>query len=472
MFTENKLITIRETISKNFDDIFNHLERFKDELFIKELKFSQLIEDMYLIKAENEEKNGIIQLLQEKYSEFSNESVYVNINRVFDDSKKSEIYEGKLLIVEQIKQLNGSCNVEPENYRLSDLINMLMMAIFDKEVQVEILNTNSLHSIQEQNQQLIKEIDDHKEWQKHLECENEKLNSEIELYKGKQNILTNKENEHNKIKEDNLKIQYLYDELSKEKTYLKRLVDECQNRLTENEIKCEDSDNLIKVLKSNLTEQVDKTERANLMYNNEKEKNQRIESDIQQMIEEFTAKIHEKNIEIQLILDECCTLKDHKNSADAEIENLKHNITILDYVINEKNKTIQDLIKYKNKQEFITSSSQLNELIQILKKLYSHMDLILSDICTYKKVILNYENVLCNMQNTIQTQYKIKNYLKTKQKNIEYIKRIKYQELSEKIIQEKEIISLNYRKEVDIFKKETENLRNEYTLKISRLVGM
>lgn len=477
MYTQNKLMNnARETISKNFDDIFNHLERFKEELFIKDLKFSQLIDDMYLIKAENEEKDGIIKLLQEKYSEYSNELIDVNINSDFNDSQKSEIYEGKLLIVEQIKQLNGSCNEKAENYRLSDLINMYMTAIFDKEVQLEILNTNSIHSIQEQNLQLIKEIDDHKEWQKHLEYENEKLYSEIELYKHKQNILINKENEHNDLKEDNLKIQYLCDELTKEKTYLKRLVDECQNRLTEKEIKNEDSDNLLKVLKSNLTEQIDKTEQANLMYNNEKEKCQRIESHIQQMIEEFTVKIHVKNTEIQLILDECSTLKDHISSADAEIENLKHHIAILDCKISEKNKTIQDLVKYKSKQKCVTtSSSQMNELIQIVKNLNLQMDIILSDLCTYKRKIINYENVLNNMQNTIQTQYRInriRNYLKTKQKNIENIKRIKYQEFTEKVIKEKEIILLNHKKEIDILKKKTENLRNEYALKITCLVGM
>lgn len=471
--TQNKLINVPEIISKNFDDILNHLERFKEELFIKDLKFSQLMDDMNMIKAENEKKNDIIQLLQDKYSEYSNELLDVNINSEFYDSQKNEIYEGKLLIVEQIKQLNGFCHAEAENYRLSDLINMLIMAIFDKEVQLEILNTNSIQNIQEQNRQLIKEIDDHKEWQKHLESENEKLNSDIEIYKRKQNILINKENEHNDLKEDNLKIQCLYDELSKEKIYLKRLVNEYQNRLTEKEIKCEDSDHLIKTLKSNLTEQVDKTEQVNSMYNNEKQKCQRIESHIQQMIEEFTVKIHEKNNEMQSILDEYCILKDCISSANAEIENLKHNITTLEYTIGEKNKTIQHLVKYKNKQEFSTiSSSQFNELIQILNNLNLQMDILLNDLCTYKIKITDYENVLYNMRNTIQTQHNVRNYLKTKKINIKYIKSIKYQKFSKKLIKEKEITSLKHQKDVDIFKKEIENLTNEYNLKNTSLVGM
>lgn len=455
-----QLKNIRTTISNNYDDILNDLERFKDELFIKDLRFSQLMDDMCLIKAENEEKNCTIQMLQEKYSEFAHEYIDVNLKCAFDDSQNTELYEGKLLILEQINQLNGSYNAEAENYRLPDLINLLVMLIFDKEVQLETLNTESIHIIQEQNQQLIKEIDDHKEWQKHLEYENEKLNYDIEHYKQKQNILMSKDNEHNDLKEDYLKIQYMYDELSKENAQLKIFFNEYQNRLNEKEFKCDDSDHLIKILKSNITEQVDKTKQAISMYDNEKEKCQRIESHTQQMIEEFTVRIHEKNIDIQSMQDESCTLKDLVASANAEIENLKQNISALDYAIVEKNKTIKDLVKYKNKQQFKTTPSlEFNELIHILNCLNQQMDTILGDLCTYKIRIVNYENVLYNMQNTIQQQFQLQSYLKTKQ-------------FSKNLIKEKEMISLQHQKEIDIFKNEIENLKREHQLKITNLVGM
>lgn len=475
-YTLNKqLINIRVNALNNYDEILNKIDKFKEELIIKDLKISQLKMDINSIKVKNTKYKDGVQLVQ--CSEFSNESLDKNFNSSLDDSQSyNELYEGKMLIVEEINQLEESNNINAENYRLSELIDMFIRSIFDKEKQVERINEDFIRSIEDRNQQLIKEImdqkqqliketNDQKEWQNHLENENEKLNIEIEKLNNFHQILMTKDNEYIDIKKDFSNMQNMYEDLCKEGAHLKIMLNEYQNKLTEKEIKCVDNDHLIKTLKTNLKEEANKSKQTYSMYIYEKDKCLKIESEMQQMIEEFTVQLHRKNDDIIVIQDECNSLKYCISSAKAEIENLKDNIITLEYALNEKNETIQNMLKKSNKEQNSSISLlQFNDLSHILSQLEQNMELLLEEWCTSKKKIVDYEKVLNGMQNAMQKQILKRNYLlKNHKKNV---KDIKCQTLMDNcIFKDKEVNLLAHQQEIEC-------LKNGYYLKISQLTGM
>lgn len=465
-YTLNKqLINICVKTLNNYDEILSFIDKFKEELYIKNLKISQLLDDLCLIKAENKEKNDFTCLLQKQNSDFSHKFVDKSLINILDHNSQhnNELYKGKMLIIEQINQLEGTSNIEIDNYELIDLFNMFMRSILDKEEHLETINKCCIQGIEDQNQQLIKEINDHKEWQKHLENENEKLSLEIEDYKQSQKILRTKENEHNNLKENYLKMQCMYDNLCKENAYLKTSIIEYQHQLSEKNIKSIDDNNLIKILQSNLTEQSKKIEQANSMYFNEKEKCQKIETNIQQTTEEFIAQINEKNSNIASIQDECLALKYHINLTEIEVNNLKQNIISLEYELNEKNKTLQAILKTRFKEQ--QNTTQLNDLLHILSILEQQMDIVLNDLNTCKKKIINYESVLKIMQNTIQQQTKTRNEWIAEHK---YIKDKAYKKLLEKEIKDKKNILHEHQIEVEYLKSNSNLNATHFTEIISK----
>lgn len=457
---EQLIMNIRVETLRNYDEIINSVDKLKEGINFKDIEISGLHDDFRAIKAENEEKNGVIQLFREH---LSTELMDANTN-FYDDQKEfdvsennEELNDGKLLIVELINQLDeGSGNVEIENYRLSDLIHLFSRSIINKEEQLDVLNKNFIENIEDENRQLIKEIDDQKEWQKHLENENEKLISKIEDLQRVQTVLMSKENENNDIKENYVKMQRMYDDLRDEDAHLKTLVNRYKRQLTEKETKCVDSDALIKTLESNLSEQTKIYEQANFMYNTEKEKCQEIQQHTQQIIDEFTTTIHEKQIDICAVRDECCALKDQIGSAEAEIENLKHVVVTLEYALNEKNIIVQDLLKKTNKQQnAIKTSSSVPLKIdpRALSKLLEQMTAVQNDLCVCKERLLNYENVLCCMHDAVEQQ----SYKAAKAENEE-------KKLIESIDQNNVILLGHLREEIDC-------LKSKHNLQIENLTG-
>lgn len=405
-YVMNKQLTnIRIKTLQFYDAILNSLDKLKDELLIKNLKVSQLMDDISSIKAENEKKNDIIQLLREQHSAPNYEQLDTKFNGV---NKNDELYEGKLLIAEQINQLEENNNIDANNYELADLISIFIRSIFSKEEHLEAINKHLTQSMRDQNQQLMKEIDDHKKWQKHLENENERLIAEIEYYKRTQKQLIRRENEDSDLKKDFSKIQCMYDDLLRENARQKTILVEHQRKLSQKNVKCIDLDNLVKILQSNLTEETNKLKTANSMYINEREKCQRVENQAQQVIEELTVQIYEKNRNIASMQDECTALKQYISSTEAEVDNLKHNTITLEYALSEKNKTIRKMSKTATQQQQYTAT-QFRDLMHILSTLEQQMDIVLNDLCSCKKKIVKYESVLNGMQNTIQQQSETRN---------------------------------------------------------------
>lgn len=460
-----QLINICRKTLNNYDEILNFIDKFKEELYIKNLKISQLLDDICLIKAENKDKNDPTHLLQKQNTDFYHTFLDKSLVNFMDHNSQNnnELYKGKIFIVEQINQLEGTSNIEINNYELIDLINMFMRSILDKEEQLETINKHCIQGIEDQNQQLIKEINDHKEWQKHLENENERLSSEIEDYKQCQKKLISKENEYNHFKENYLKMQCMYDNLHKENVSLKTSIIEYQHQLSEKNIKSIDDNNLIKILQSNLKDQSKKVEQTNSMYLNEKEKCQQIENHTKQMTEEFIAQINEKNHNIASIQDECLALKYHINLTKVEVSNLKQNIIILEYELKEKNKTLQSILKTSIEEQ--QNKTQFNDLLHILSTLEQQMDVVLNDLNTCKKKLINYESVLKIMQNTIQQQTKTRNEWKTEHK---YIKDKAYKKLLEKEIKSKKYILLEHQIELENLKNNSNLNATHFTETISK----
>lgn len=438
-----QLMDIRVKTLNNYDEILNSIDLFTEELYIKNLKISQLMDDLCSVKAENEEKNGIIQLLKDKSSKYSNEYVDKNLDDRLDCSQyDNELYEGKLLISEQINQLVESRNIEAESYQLSDLINILIKTILDKEEILENINKQNTQKIKEQNQQLMKELDDNKDWQKYLEKDIEKLNSQIENYEHVIEMLKVKENVQNNFKENYTKIQLMYDELYRDDVHLKILIDKYKHQLSEKEIKCIDNDILIKTLQLSLTEQANKLEQAHCMYKNENKNFQKIEIHNQQMIEKYRAQIREKNIDIASLQNKCFNLKDQISSAEAEINNLKQNITILNHKLNKKNKIIQEI---SNKQ--VTHSLEFNDQLHTMSKIEE------------QSIINDEEYVLSKHMNMKSfTQSKTDNNWIAKHKNI---KKINHQN----VMNDKEIILLDHQMKI-------KRLEKYYNLNIANLTGI
>lgn len=452
---KQQLFDMRVETLNNYNEILNTIDKFKDEILIKNLKISQLMDDKRLIQAENEKNNGILQLLQKNFPGFSNELIDFHLEDTSNDSlKNNELYKGKSLIAEQINQLEGFTNIEAENYQLPELINMLMRSIINKEENLESVNKSLVIRIKDENQQLQKEINNHLEWQIQLENEIEKLNFEIDKHKRIQQVVIREENEHNHIKDDYLKIKYMYDNLYTEYENFKTSVNDYRYQLAQKEIQCDDSNNIIKILQSNLKEQADKIELANSLCHSEKQKCQKVEKQVQQLIEEYTSRIHEKNLEIVTVKEECSILKDRICSTEAEIESLKHNIITLEYALNEKNDILQNVSRKLNKPQkhAVTFSLQLNDLLNVLSKLEHQMDVMLDNIHACNKKIANYEYVLFDLQNSVQQQLIIKKLRIEKCENN-----------SKYAIKEKEVL-LHYQEEI-------ERLKHEHSMTAKHLTG-
>uniref|UniRef100_A0A2S2N7Q7 Uncharacterized protein n=1 Tax=Schizaphis graminum TaxID=13262 RepID=A0A2S2N7Q7_SCHGA len=459
---DKQLMNIRVKTLNNYDEILNSVEKLKVELYIKDLKISQLKDKIYSM---NEEKNIQLHSLRENLSEFPKELIDENFDGTFDNlQNNNELYEGKILITEQINQIQGSSDFKSENHQLNDLINMFARLTADKEEHLKIINKGLIRNFEDKNQQLIKEIDDHKQWQKHLENENEKLNHEVEDLRHVHKMLIGKENEHKTLKEDYSKMQLMYDKLNKDATHLLTLLDDYRQRLTNREMKCIDGNNLIKTLQSNLLEQTNKFEFANAMYNKEKEKCQRNETYTQQMIDDFTSQLHEKDINIALVRNECNSLKHQIESAEADVENLKHKTITLEYMLTEKNNTIKNMLKAQRKQQHrATSQSSLllsDNQLHIYNQLVQQMDILLDNLSNWQNIIVGYEKVLYNMLNVIQQQSKKRNYLMSK---YQYIKDIEYKAtLTEHLTKEKEVILSQHQNEMD-------DVKEKYNSKIAHM---
>ncbi|XP_060872391.1 repetitive organellar protein-like [Metopolophium dirhodum] len=450
----NQLVNIRDKTLNNYDEVLQSLEKFKEKLYIKDLKISQLKDKLCLI---NEEKKNKLQLLHKNLSEFPEKLIDQNVHDAFDCSRNNdELYEGKMLITEQINQIQGSTYFESENHQLCDLINMFARLTTDKEEDLKTTNRRLIRNVENKNHQLLKEIDDYKKWQKHLENENDKLNSEFKDKKEIQKTLIDKENEHKKRKEDYSKMKLMCDELNEKNAHLIKSLDECRQRLNDRKIKCVDGDSIIKTLQSNLIEQTNKFELVNAKYNKEKEKCQQNETYTQQMMDEFTSCLQKKEINIALVQNECNDLKHQIKAEEDYIENLKHKVITLEYELNKKNKTIQEILKAQSKQhQQHTATPQISD-----NELEQQMDILLDNISTWQNIIDGYEKVLYNMQNAIQQQSKIRNYCLTK---YQHLKDIEYKAtVTENLIQEKEIILFQHQNEI-------EDIKEKYNLKIARM---
>ncbi|XP_060874151.1 centrosomal protein of 112 kDa-like [Metopolophium dirhodum] len=443
-----QLMNIRLSTLNNYDEILQSVEKLKEGLYIKDLKISQLEDE--ILYSINEEKYIQLQLLHENVFQFPDQ----NFHDAFDYTQNNnELYEGKMLIAEQINQIQGSSDVEFENHKLCDLINMLAKLTTDKEENLKTVNICLIKNIEDKNQQLIKEINDYKKWQIYLENENEKLNSQIKNQIMVQTILIGKQNEHNNLKQDYLKLKSMYDKL-KERDLL-TLLDECRQRLSDVEIKCVDGDRLIKKLQSNITEQTNKYKLVNAKYNKEKEKCQKNKIYTQQIMDEFTDRLHEKQIEIALVQNESNDLK-HRIKSDKDYTwNLKCYIITLDNVLKEKNKIIHKLktqSKQQQQQQQHTATSRSSSLLSgnhlhINSKLKEQMDILLNNVGTWKNIIVGYEKVLYNMQNAAQQQSKKSNYWIDK---YQHLKDIEYKAtLTENLTKEKEFILLQHQNEIE-----------------------
>lgn len=460
---EKRLVNIRVNTLNNYDEILSNIDSLKEQLIIKDQKISNLTDELYLVKAENINNNNTVKFLEEKFIQFSCESNWedekfnISFNKPQNDN---ELHESKLLILEQINQFD-KYNIDADNYQLPDLINILMKIIFDKQEQLEAMNSRSILSLEDKNHQLIKEIDYHKGWQIHLENENEKLNSEVEEYKRVQNDLLSKENELYNLKNDFLKMKNTSDELYESNFNLKMLINDYKNQLSEKLIKYYDNNNIIKTLQSNVTDKTNKLEQLNLMYNNEKEKCKQIESETLKIVKKLNDEIHKKNNDIFTIKDDNFNLNDKLNWTIAENQNLKQNMFALECVFNEKNETLRNMEEKGKKQQNIISSLQLNNLLQNFKKLEQQTSSILDKLHIYHKEIFYYGTVLDDIEYFIEKQSKLKNVCTFKYENIKK----KYKKLKGSINTEKEILLLEHSKQI-------ENLKKEYNLKITSLYGM
>ncbi|KAL5233371.1 hypothetical protein ACI65C_000781 [Semiaphis heraclei] len=450
----------------NYDEILQSVEKLKEELYIKDLKISQLKDDICSI---NEEKNIQLQVLHGNLAEFPEKFIDQSVHSAFDCSQNNnELYEGKMLIAEHINQIQGTTDFESENHKLCDLINMLARLTADKEEHLKTINRCLIENIEDKNQQLIKEIDDQKKWQKHLENENEKLNSEFEGKRLVQQLLICKENEHKKLKEDYAKMQLMYDELNKKNAHLITLLDEHRQLLAERKMKCVDNDNLIKTLQLNLKEQTNKCELAIAKYKNEKEKCQKNETYTKQMVDEFTDCLGQKEISIALVRSELNDLKQHIKSEEDYIGNLKHEVMTLGNALDEKNKTIQEMSKAQSKQQQHTATTRSSSLVSenqlhIMSKLEEQMDQLLDSCFTWNKTIAGYEKVLFNIQNSVRQQSKKINYRISKN---QHLKDIEYKlTLTENVTKEKEVIIFQLQNEM-------EDIKEKYNSKITHMEGL
>ncbi|CAI6360232.1 unnamed protein product [Macrosiphum euphorbiae] len=362
-----------------------------------------------------------------------------------------------MLIAEQINQIQGSTYFESENHQLCDLINMFVRLAIDKEEDLKTINRRLIRNVEDKNQQLLKEINDHKKWQKHLENENAKLNSEFEHKKQIQKILISKEVKHKKLKEDFSQMQLMCDELNKKYPYLIKSLNEHRQLLTKSSMKRFDNDNLIKTLQSNLIEQTNKLELVTAKYNKEKEKCQENQTFTQQMMDEFTSCLNKKEINIALVQNECNDLK-HQIKAEDCIENLKREVITL----KTNNKTIKEILKAQSKQQQQHRAMSQSPSLISDNELKQQMDILLDNISNWQNSIVGYEKVLYNMQNANQQQSKIRNYCIAKNK---HLKDIEYKAtVTESLIQEKEVILFQHQNEI-------EDIKEKYDSKIARMAG-
>ncbi|XP_025423030.1 golgin subfamily B member 1-like [Sipha flava] len=448
----------RILVINHYDEILNSLDSLKQELEIKDLKIIRLMDDINLLKIKKDQ-NGIKELFGERITEFSENLEGEYFDNILNDSKnRNELNECKLLIAEEINQLKGSSDIvyEVENYRMPDLINMILNIIRDKAEHFETINNNLSQYVEDHNQ-LFKEIDNYKEWQERLESENGRLTIEIENHKFDRTLFINKENEYNDLKKEYSQLLSAYDKVNKKNVQLKSLVNHYKEQLAEKEINCVDSDNIIKTLNLNLNEQTNKLNQTIVMYNNEKAIHKKNESYVQQMVEDFTDRIQEKNVEIEAMQNECSMLKQINNSAEEEIQNLRDNVMTLEYVLskrNEKNKTYQEKKELRKHQSLM----QFNDFLHVLSTLEQQMNIMLEDMFTCKKKITRYESVLHNMQNAIQQQCLARSGWIAKHENIK-----KKYDIMKNEMGKKHDTLLEHQVEVD-------NLKKDYNLRITSLV--
>jgi len=465
-----QLMNIRLTTLNNYHEILQSVEMLKEGMYIKDLKISQLEDE--ILNSINEEKYIQQQLLHENVFQFPDQNFHgAYFDYTQNNNELYELYEGKMLIAEQINQIQESSDVEFEDHKLCDLINMLAKLTTDKEDNLKTISGCLIRNIEDKNQQLIKEINDYKKWQIYLENENEKLNSQIKNKKMVQSILIDKQNEQNNLKQDYLKMQLMYDKLKERDALLLTLLDECRQRLSDREIKCVDDDSLIKTLQSNVIEQTNKYKLVNAKYNKEKEKCQKNKMYTQQMMDEFTDRLHEKQIEIALVQNESNDLK-HRIKSDKDYTwNLKCFIITLDNVLKEKMKTIHKLktqCKLQQQQQQHTATSRSSSLLSdnhshINSKLKEQMDILLDNVGTWKNIIVSYEKVLNNLQSAAQRQSKKSNYWIDK---YQHLKDIEYKAtLTENLTKEKEVILLQHQNEI-------EDIREKYNQIIAHMAGM
>lgn len=447
----------RILVLNHYDEILDSLNILKQELEIKDLKITQLKDDINLLKTKNEEQNSITEIIGIK--EFSYDLGGEYLNGLLDNSQnRNELNEEcKLLIAEEINQLGGSSDIiqNVESYRMPDLISMFINIVRQKTEYFETIISNLSQYVEDHNQ-LLKEIDNYKEWQERLESENGRLNIEIDNYKFDRTMFMSKQNEYNDIKKEYSQTQYAYDEMCNKYARLESLVKQYKEELTKKEINCVDNENLIKILNLNVSELTNKLKVTMMMYKNEQEKLKKHESYVQQMVEEFTDRIQEKNMEIISVQDECSILKQSTYSAEEEIQNLRNNVVTLEYVLrNKKNETEQ-----KNKQEQ-QSLLQFNDLLHVLSVLEQQMSIMLDDMSTCKRKIVSYENMLHNMQNAIQQQSLTRNRWASNHENIKK----EYKELIENEMKKKQETLLEHQIKVD-------NLKKDHNLRITSFAGM
>ncbi|XP_050433644.1 putative leucine-rich repeat-containing protein DDB_G0290503, partial [Adelges cooleyi] len=359
------------------DQILKDVDKLKENVLIQNLKIADQEKENIIIKSENEENNLIIQLLQHHFLQDPSKFNWLS-DQVSTLQEKSyiekELFDGKLLIVEEINQIEGINavsaegfnGISAENSNLSDLIHILLRTIFEKKEYLHNESRQQLQYKEDQNQQLTKELEDLKEWQNHIENENEKLLNEIEEYKQNKIAFMNNKNELYELKECLHKTQATIDQYHKEAKTLKRLLNERQNELNEKDIRYNDATELINLLRSNLAEQTKNNEEMCLSYHEEREKRNSAYNEIESASKELTIRVHEKNDMVTMLQEENCNLQHEMLLSRTHIENFNIKIELLENNVREKTQTIQKLQESKSSLKQNENSSyfmqELNHL--------------------------------------------------------------------------------------------------------------
>ncbi|XP_050522695.1 probable DNA double-strand break repair Rad50 ATPase [Daktulosphaira vitifoliae] len=382
------------------EQIFEDIEKIENTLIDQKKQSTALKQEIAILKLENSKQNCIIQLLKENVRE----------THEFDQSSEtqghnlaeSELIEGKSLIVEEINQLEGYIYTNIEESNLSELINILIRTILEKEEYLVYQNKQQLHDVENYNFQLLKEIEELKQWQHHQEHENEKLLNELEDYKKSNTFFSIKEQEILKLKEHFIKIQAQSDDYLKELTSCKLLMHECQDKLEEKELRYNDAVELHTIVQSNLAEQIDKYDNLHLMYNKDKKKWQNDEIKKKKLITGINSQLEEKEKLIEVLKENNFKLTQELTLSENIVENYKQKINCLEEELNDKNIKIQELqnsnIKHKQQD---ASFSQLTSVVKNLSIIDDRLNIFQNYLITFKNKINEYENVINGIQNLV-----------------------------------------------------------------------